>query len=407
MGTKRYRLSNAELRSRTRTKNQTNQEEASGGVTKREGSPYLAVFYLDDSVGKKRSRISRTIYATSMAEARSKRDECRIDLEREMNKLEEEQETPTLSAWVDATITEKHGLGAISDTTSSNYLREEKYFAGELGDMAIGEITSVDVHKWVVGQLEDSVPPSRIRKTLTLIKLSLEHAVTSGVIPYKPAANVKGPKIPRKEPRSLSEEELDRLSGAISGMRTDTLGLAVRLALQGGGMRRGEICALHISDVSTTVPQVWVRRAVAERPAMLGSGVYEKPPKTASSRRVVPIPDDLWKDLLKRAENVRAKAPKELEDPYLLGTAANRPTSPTVLSREWKILAAQNGLADVRFHDLRHTYISRLLAAGVDVKTVQSLVGHSSAMTTLDVYAAVDPKARASAVPTVERALPI
>ena len=122
---------------------------------------------------------------------------------------------------------------------------------------------------------------------------------------------------------------------------------------------------------------------------------------------MVPIPDDLWKDLLKRAENVRAKAPKELEDPYLLGTAANRPTSPTVLSREWKILAAQNGLADVRFHDLRHTYISRLLAAGVDVKTVQSLVGHSSAMTTLDVYAAVDPKARASAVPTVERALPI
>ena len=198
----------------------------------------MAVFYLDDSVGKKRSRISRTIYATSVAEARSKRDECRIDLEREMNKLEEEQETPTLSAWVDATITEKHGLGAISDTTSSNYLREEKYFAGELGDMAIGEITSVDVHKWVVGQLEDSVPPSRIRKTLTLIKLSLEHAVTSGVIPYNPAANVKGPKIPRKEPRSLSEEELDRLSGAISGMRTDTLGLAVRLALQGVCVKR-------------------------------------------------------------------------------------------------------------------------------------------------------------------------
>ena len=407
MGTKRYKLSNAELRPRTRAKNQTNPEEANEGVTKREGSPYLAVFYLDDSVGKKRSRISRTIYATSVAEARSKRDECRIDLEREMNKLKEEQETPTLSAWVDTTINERHGLGAISDTTSSNYLREEKYFAGELGDMAIGEITSVDVHRWVVEQLADDVPPSRIRKTLTLIKLSLEHAVTSGVIPYNPATNVKGPKIPRKEPRSLSEEELDRLSGAIAGMRTDTLGLAIRLALQGGGMRRGEICALHISDVSTTAPQVWVRRAVAERPAKLGSGVYEKATKTTSSRRVVPIPSDLWKDLLKRSEAVRAKAPEELKDPYLLGTAANKPMSPTVLSREWKILAAQNGLADVRFHDLRHTYISRLLSAGVDVKTVQSLVGHSSAMTTLDVYAAVDPKARVAAIPMVEQSLPI
>jgi integrase len=70
------------------------------------------------------------------------------------------------------------------------------------------------------------------------------------------------------------------------------------------------------------------------------------------------------------------------------------PLPPSTISHRWRVVrSACEGLAFVRFHDLRHTHVSELLSAGVDVRTVAGRVGHSSARMTLDRYAHVLPAA--------------
>ena len=113
----------------------------------------------------------------------------------------------------------------------------------------------------------------------------------------------------------------------------------------------------------------------------------------------------LWEDLLRRKRLVQEECPGN-DRAYLLGSSPDRPMDPTVLSRKWIMLAPQNGLTGVWFHDLRHTYITRLVGAGATVKTVQALMGHSSAMTTLDVYTAVDPRDMRETVAQVEERIP-
>lgn len=77
------------------------------------------------------------------------------------------------------------------------------------------------------------------------------------------------------------------------------------------------------------------------------------------------------------------KAP---EDALVLGKKNGEPRSPNMVSKEWIKFAAGHGLAQVRFHDLRHTHASQLIAAGMDVVTISKRLGHAKPTVTLDVY---------------------
>ena len=78
---------------------------------------------------------------------------------------------------------------------------------------------------------------------------------------------------------------------------------------------------------------------------------------------------------------------------------------PYTLSKGYNRVAAKAGISGIRFHDLRHTHASLLLAAGVPVNVVQARMGHSSISTTVDVYGHVLPAADAEAGMTFERIL--
>jgi integrase len=152
-------------------------------------------------------------------------------------------------------------------------------------------------------------------------------------------------------------------------------------------MRRGEICGLQWQDLDLDRAVLRVERSLEETKA----GLRRKPPKTKRGRRNISLPADTV--VLLRAHKV-----KQMEWRLAIGAGALQPDAPVFatiegglmspdnLSRDWRRVVLAKNLPRVPFHAVRHTHVSLLLAAGVDIIAVSRRLGHSKASITLDVY---------------------
>jgi integrase len=112
------------------------------------------------------------------------------------------------------------------------------------------------------------------------------------------------------------------------------------------------------------------------------------PPKTSTSVRTIPLADTVLAELAAHLEG-RGNTPDDL----LVADKDGSPVPQNRFSQTWVRAVRRSGLRDsIRFHDLRHTYASALIASGCSVKVVQSHLGHKSAAITLDVYSHLWPQ---------------
>jgi integrase len=151
------------------------------------------------------------------------------------------------------------------------------------------------------------------------------------------------------------------------------------------GARRGELCALRWSDLDLKVGTVRFHRSVLDTDEI-------KDTKTHQARRIAMGASTV--DLLRRhrqAMDARAAAVgcKLDKGAFLFSSdpAGRKPWHPDSATHWFHQLCARLDLKHVRLHDLRHAHATQLLAAGVDVRTVAGRLGHSTASTTLSVYA--------------------
>ena len=176
------------------------------------------------------------------------------------------------------------------------------------------------------------------------------------------------------------------------------LGMSIELALT-TGMRRGEVCALRRSNLGDD-GTVTVSHALGNAE----SGFCLKEPKTQSSRRTIPLTRHTRQALRDmRAESIRKIAAFDLSgDPFVLGTQEpdSRPYNPTQIGKDFAAFCKINGFRCI-FYDLRHTFATMMIAAGTDVRTVASHLGHASISMTLNIYADVDPDAKKAVVSKV------
>ena len=250
------------------------------------------------------------------------------------------------------------------------------------------------------GRLVASSTLERIRATL---RSALSEAVRQGLIEGNPATNVRLPKPSRVRPVvwTATREIAWRETGAgprwrcgpastwppsSASVKNDplfTLWWLVALT----GLRRGEVAALRWTDIDLDAATLTVHEqlVVVDGQDLLG------PPKSASSRRTIAL-DKVTVGLLRelwRQHRELLKATGRNRDGYVFVDANGRRLRPDYLTRRLAKLIAECGLPPVRLHDLRHGAASLALAAGVDLKVVQEMLGHSSIITTADIYTSV------------------
>lgn len=151
------------------------------------------------------------------------------------------------------------------------------------------------------------------------------------------------------------------------------LGILLCLSL---GLRLGEICALRWEDIDFDMRILYVKRTVQRIALKKGEKtvLIENEPKTASSKREIPISDQLY-ELLQEFKSA---------DKYLLN--GKHPMEPRTYQYKFKRYLQLAGITDANFHVLRHTFATNCIGYGADVKSVSEILGHSDVKITLNRY---------------------
>jgi integrase len=168
------------------------------------------------------------------------------------------------------------------------------------------------------------------------------------------------------------------------------------------GLREGELLGLRWQDVDLDRQTLGIAGAISRQKQANGrSRLVLVPTKTQAGARTLPLPALLCSILRehKAGQDEERRGPGWEEHGLVFPSERGTPLEAgNLVSRSFKPALKRAGLADMRFHDLRHTTASLLLASGVDTKTVSAILGHTSPAFTLATYAHVLPEITRQAV---------
>lgn len=233
-----------------------------------------------------------------------------------------------------------------------------------------------------------------------VLRQALAQAVRWNLLVRNPADVVRPPKVERAKMRALDTTETAALLEAV---RSTRMFIAVLLAVT-SGMRRGEITALRWRAINLAGAELSVM-ASAEQTA---AGVREKETKSGRARTVALTAlaiEELRCHKTRQAEELLRLGVRQTEDTHVFAQINGQPLKPQSVTHEFARFLAGTQLPQIRFHDLRHTHATHLLASGVHPKITQERLGHANVGTTLDLYSHVLPGMQADAASRVDAVL--
>lgn len=274
-------------------------------------------------------------------------------------------------------------LGRKPSTTQNyrSYLRW--HLAPYFGSKALDTITRHDVQAFIEHERESKKAAKSILLYLGLLHSIFDYAQRRDWATVNPCKLVDKPRAPERDAdvRFLDQVELEAL---VSAVPTDDLGRVERvmyLTAAMTGMRQGELLALRWSDVDWLAHRVRVRRSFVR-------GQYGTP-KSKRSTRSVPLADRVASELdaLSKVTAFAADSDLVFAHPH-----TGKPIDRSKLLKRYKAALSRARVREVRFHDLRHTFGTRMAATGVALRTIQEWMGHRD-LTTTQLYADYAPSA--------------
>jgi integrase len=338
----------------------------------------------------------------------------RAQAEREFRRMQDAEEReprpargvplPTIDALA-TSLRAQQELRGLSKAYRENCERMQRvHIAPRIGGRPVVDITTQDVEALARALLKRGLSPKTVRDTVKFLHSMFEHAIDRGWARENPVRRAARPGNRRKggaNPdiqfltleeleavlRAIPDEVIMRTPGSRKGRRgpappppPDVLGPVLRLLVLTAamtGLRQSELLGLRWRDVDWTAQRIRVRNAYVR-------GEHSSAGKSdLSTRRSVPLADRLVGELDRWSQRTVYGRDDDL---VFAHPQLGRPLDGSKVSRRFREACVEAGVRQIRFHDLRHTFATRLAASGQPLRAIQEFLGHADIKTT-QIYA--------------------
>lgn len=267
---------------------------------------------------------------------------------------------------------------ATKERTCKKYRKQvENHITPKLGEYELEDLSAQVLQKFTVGLIENGLAANTVNGIISVLKSSLKQAVILGYTAVQYTDAIVRPKAKEKQVESFSKVEQRKIEQYISESKRDKL-FGILLCLY-TGLRIGELLALVWQDVDFMKGIITVNKSCRDEWV---NGKYVKgidTPKTDNGYRIVPIP----KQLMAKFREIKKRSTSE----YVVGGKTEHGVEVRSYQRTFEVLLKRLGIAHKGFHALRHTFATRALEVGMDIKTLAEILGHGNPMITLKRYA--------------------
>ena len=253
----------------------------------------------------------------------------------------------------------------------------QNHIIPHLGNYDLSELSAIVLQNFTVQQMEKGLSANTVNVLLSIIKSSLRRAVSLDIIDKEYTSTIVRPKIREKRVNCFSKEEQRKIESYIIMKKKIKL-FGITLCLY-TGLRIGELLALEWSDIDLLKGIITISKTCYDS---WSNGNYIKiidTPKTESSQRTIPLPKQIIPRLKEYKKLSKSKFVICGKSQYGIGVRSYQ--------RTFEILLKKLNIPHKGFHSLRHTFATRALECGMDIKTLSELLGHTDASITLRRYA--------------------
>ena len=318
-------------------------------------------------------------YGKTRPLARAKIDKLRL----EGDAKKERPKASTLHDYFDSWLEDEKKV-KVETSTHITYKRYidlyiKKFFKK---DVLLSDVTRMDIERYIT-ELSGKYAPATVKKTYHIFSMALKSAERDDLVKKNYITFVDPPKLERKPPKVVPKEVIKELL-TVDTSENPLMTLAKFILFT--GLRRGEALGLKWADIDFKEKTISIHRSVVKG----DKEIIIKSPKTKAGIRIVPIPADFI-SVLKNHKKDQAAQKKKTKDFYkerdfVFATSTGDNYHPDSVRNGVEKLLKAIGQATVAPHTLRHSYASFLFDIGEDPKVIQSILGHSSVSTTLDIY---------------------
>lgn len=369
-------------------KKQRKRGQGEGSIYKRADGRWAAAINLGYQGGKLKRK---TFYGATREEVRGQLVAALNDQQKGLPILTDRQ---TLAGFLEKWLEECVKPSVRYRTYLGYVMYVRRYIVPALGKLPLIKLNPQHVQKLMNELLSSGLSPRSVQLMRAVLRRALGQALKWGLVARNVATLVESPRVERPEVQFMLPDDACKFLKAIKGERLEAL-FSTALAM---GLRQGEALGLRWEDVDFSAKVLRVRYSLQR----IQGALQLTELKTRNSRRDLPLTDSIIACLrAHRSQQLQEKlaaGARWQESGLVFTTTIGTPIDARNVVRQYHALLEKAKLHRFRFHELRHSCASLLLAQGVPLKTISDILGHSQISVTADYYAHIAPETRREAL---------